>query len=259
MGTSEAGDEVATRASATLNAAQDAARRVRRTVNNVANISGLLTITVGFQGTVVMGIFGLPFGPVGVVVMIALVVSTVTLFDPVLPRKTRMILGNLVVVFLPEMAVDSSALAVLACLMPMQVFSFCSTHNGPDCENVRILAVAYLGSNSLAFAWIACALVPTLHPTDKKVFDDPDVLIKQQQTMLKESRTKVAWYEWRNPGYMLEGVPGYYAMPANEAVDYLMRITSRMGFLLGPTTIALALAVHAIGLPTVYSWYGFCQ
>ena len=253
---SRAGDARAARAAATLGAAQDAAKRVRRSVSVAGNAMLLFDIFVMIPLVFVLSFNGMAFGPVVVAFVALFSIGIVAQADPTLPRRVRAnVLGSCITWMFPLFVCNFLGLIFYFALAP-QPFGLCSTRD-PTCATAAHLMAGFFVVCALIMVGFILALLPTLYATRERALPPVAELLKRQRQVIAEDGNYHACHLRRNPLYLLEGA-GYYAMPVHAALDRFFAIGQvALGPLSAALNICLAIALDALGFPAPFTWGGY--
>ena len=249
---SEVEDELSMRAAATLSAAQDAAKRVRRSVNTAGIVVAILALGVLLPLFLVLMVFGLASGHVAVAFVVLVAIAAVTLADPMLPRRARgMLLALTALTSIPGLASIFTGFAVYTALAP-NVFFACSTRD-PTCKAAAHVSAGFDAALALVIAGVFPLVVPTVYATRERALPPVLELIKRQWKRTAEDGESHPCHLRINPFYLLEG-EGYFAMPVHTAIDRVFAAVQVEAFFIGALVIALAIALDTLDIPAFITW-----
>ena len=201
---SEASDALAAKAAATLEAAADAAQRVRKSINAAANAIAIVGAVCIPTGITVLAT-GHAMAPFSFFCVFGMAVGAVAGADPSLPRNFRAELhGNL-----QGAGVAIGGFAALFIYFTLSPWSLaCGSKRDPECAMVGWYFSVFWMGNVLPNLFNSTLLIPAFLVSSERTFPRVAELVQQQKKLVADGAITVSCKYRNDKMYYLEGVPG---------------------------------------------------
>ena len=243
----EQDDEIALRAAATLDAAKEAAVRVRKAVGMVATITLTLAILVLLPVFFLCLAMEWPIALPGIPFIFAVTAAAATGQDPTEPRRVRFQLGAQAITMMPLLGGWFCAATFGYLPLTPSLGMFCSTRD-PRCKAMAHIAMPLIGMFVLIFWYNGIRLLPVLYASRERAYPHPKVLHAEQKKLIAEAKGSHNCMYRNDPAYLLEGV-NYFDMPLKVALDRWYATMRIFGFLIGVAWAAIGVFLYYGPMP----------